>query len=82
MCLLVPGFSKVTMDPHPHLGTLHASVHPCQHAHTMKKIVDALSGGDAAASADAHAAASAAKGGGGGGSASGQAEPPVVRTAM
>jgi ubiquitin-like-conjugating enzyme ATG3 len=33
----------VTMDPHPHLGTLHASVHPCKHAITMKRIVDALS---------------------------------------
>jgi len=32
----------VTVEAHPHLGTPHASVHPCKHAHTMKRIVDAL----------------------------------------
>jgi ubiquitin-like-conjugating enzyme ATG3 len=32
----------VTVDPHPHWGTPHASVHPCKHAQTMKRIVDAL----------------------------------------
>ena len=32
----------VTVDPHPHLNTPHASVHPCKHAQTMKRIVDAL----------------------------------------
>jgi len=34
----------VTVDPHPHLNTPHASVHPCKHAQTMKRIVDALQG--------------------------------------
>ena len=34
----------MTVDPHPHLGTLHASVHPCKHAITMKRIVDSLRG--------------------------------------
>ena len=32
----------VTVDPHPHLGTPHASVHPCKHAVTMKRIVASL----------------------------------------
>ncbi|TMW67278.1 hypothetical protein Poli38472_012394 [Pythium oligandrum] len=30
----------VTMDPHPHrTGVIHASIHPCQHAAVMKRIV-------------------------------------------
>jgi len=32
----------VTVLPHPHLGVEHASIHPCQHAHVMKKIIDRL----------------------------------------
>jgi len=35
----------VTMDPHPHLGTLHASVHPCKHANVMATIVRSLGSG-------------------------------------
>jgi len=32
----------VTVEPHPHLGVSHASIHPCKHAHVMKKIIDRL----------------------------------------
>jgi ubiquitin-like-conjugating enzyme ATG3 len=32
----------VTIDPHPHLSRPHASVHPCQHAPAMLRIVEAL----------------------------------------
>lgn len=32
----------VTVENHPHQGVPHASVHPCKHAHVMKKIVDAM----------------------------------------
>lgn len=32
------------MDPHPHLGVAHASIHPCKHASVMKKIVDMSAG--------------------------------------
>ncbi|KAJ0404369.1 hypothetical protein P43SY_001489 [Pythium insidiosum] len=36
----------VTMDPHPHRnGVLHASIHPCQHAAVMKRIISNLKGG-------------------------------------
>jgi ubiquitin-like-conjugating enzyme ATG3 len=31
----------VTIDPHPHTGVPSASIHPCKHAHVMKKLVDA-----------------------------------------
>lgn len=30
----------VTIGPHPHLGIECASIHPCKHASTMKKILD------------------------------------------
>lgn len=33
----------VTIEPHPHLGTPHASIHPCQHAAAMLRIIQALS---------------------------------------
>jgi ubiquitin-like-conjugating enzyme ATG3 len=32
----------VTVEPHPHLGVPHASIHPCRHANVMKKIVDQM----------------------------------------
>ena len=32
----------VTMDPHPHQGTKQASIHPCNHAKVMKKIIDTI----------------------------------------
>ena len=32
----------VTMEAHPALGDLQASVHPCQHAAVMKRIVEHL----------------------------------------
>ena len=32
----------VTIEAHPHLGDAQASVHPCQHAAVMKRIVDHL----------------------------------------
>eukprot|EP00164_Ancoracysta_twista_P000044 GFYU01000061.1.p1 GENE.GFYU01000061.1~~GFYU01000061.1.p1 ORF type:complete len:310 (-),score=105.97 GFYU01000061.1:175-1104(-) len=32
----------VTMETHPNLGVVHASVHPCRHASVMKKIVGHL----------------------------------------
>uniref|UniRef100_A0A7R9UEJ6 Autophagy-related protein 3 n=1 Tax=Pinguiococcus pyrenoidosus TaxID=172671 RepID=A0A7R9UEJ6_9STRA len=39
----------VTIDPHPHTGVPHVSIHPCQHAATMKRIVQNIvdGGGDA-----------------------------------
>lgn len=33
----------VTIDPHPHISRPFASIHPCQHANAMKKILDTLS---------------------------------------
>jgi ubiquitin-like-conjugating enzyme ATG3 len=33
----------VTIEAHPHLSTPHASIHPCQHAAAMLRIVEALS---------------------------------------
>eukprot|EP00560_Eucampia_antarctica_P005014 CAMPEP_0197836926 /NCGR_PEP_ID=MMETSP1437-20131217/30494_1 /TAXON_ID=49252 ORGANISM="Eucampia antarctica, Strain CCMP1452" /NCGR_SAMPLE_ID=MMETSP1437 /ASSEMBLY_ACC=CAM_ASM_001096 /LENGTH=336 /DNA_ID=CAMNT_0043443507 /DNA_START=36 /DNA_END=1046 /DNA_ORIENTATION=+ len=33
----------VTIDPHPHIKGLHASIHPCQHGAVMKTIVRNLS---------------------------------------
>lgn len=33
----------VTIDPHPHVGGPHASIHPCQHGAVMKTIVHNLS---------------------------------------
>lgn len=40
----------VTIDPHPHIGSPHASIHPCQHGAVMKTIVKNLisdtAGGD------------------------------------
>uniref|UniRef100_A0A7S1XN90 Autophagy-related protein 3 n=1 Tax=Phaeomonas parva TaxID=124430 RepID=A0A7S1XN90_9STRA len=43
----------VTIDPHPHTGVPHASVHPCQHAATMKRIVEnIMDGGGEAPRAD------------------------------
>jgi len=35
-------FRTVTVDPHPHLGLPHASIHPCRHASVMKRIVDKM----------------------------------------
>ena len=32
----------VTIDPHPHVSRPHASIHPCQHANAMKKIIDTM----------------------------------------
>lgn len=32
----------VTVDPHPHLATPHASIHPCQHANAMLHILETL----------------------------------------
>jgi len=32
----------VTVDPHPHLSKLHASIHPCRHGSAMLKIIQAL----------------------------------------
>lgn len=32
----------VTLENHPHLALPHASIHPCRHAHVMKKIVTQL----------------------------------------
>ena len=31
--------------PHPHLPLSSASIHPCKHAHVMKKLLDSLSEG-------------------------------------
>jgi ubiquitin-like-conjugating enzyme ATG3 len=36
----------VTIDLHPHLPLSSASIHPCKHAHVMKKLLDNLSEGD------------------------------------
>lgn len=33
----------VTVESHPYLGVAHASIHPCKHAHVMKRIVDQMS---------------------------------------
>ncbi|KAJ2599568.1 E2-like enzyme [Coemansia sp. RSA 1804] len=30
----------VTIETHPHLGVQQASIHPCKHAHVMKKIIE------------------------------------------
>ncbi|KAJ2550171.1 E2-like enzyme [Coemansia sp. RSA 1933] len=36
----------VTIETHPHLGVQQASIHPCKHAHVMKKIIErAVEGG-------------------------------------
>lgn len=32
----------VTIEPHPHLGNKQASIHPCNHAKVMKKIIDTI----------------------------------------
>jgi ubiquitin-like-conjugating enzyme ATG3 len=32
----------VTMEPHPHAGVKMASIHPCNHAKVMKKIIDTI----------------------------------------
>jgi ubiquitin-like-conjugating enzyme ATG3 len=32
----------VTMESHPHLGNKQASIHPCNHAKVMKKIIDTI----------------------------------------
>jgi len=32
----------VTVEAHPHLNITSAFIHPCQHAHVMKKIIDRL----------------------------------------
>ena len=38
----------MTIDPNPHVGTPHASIHPCRHAAVMKRIVENLTDGGAA----------------------------------
>ncbi|CAM9524803.1 unnamed protein product [Heterosigma akashiwo] len=35
----------VTMENHPQLETVHASIHPCQHGAVMQRIVRGLSAG-------------------------------------
>ncbi|KAJ1987724.1 E2-like enzyme [Coemansia spiralis] len=36
----------VTIETHPHLGVQQASIHPCKHAHVMKRIIErAVEGG-------------------------------------
>lgn len=32
----------VTIDPHPHMKLMHLSIHPCQHAAAMLRILEAL----------------------------------------
>lgn len=32
----------VTMEQHPHLSIKQASIHPCNHAKVMKKIIDTI----------------------------------------
>lgn len=32
----------ITVDPHPHLSVTAASIHPCRHAETMKRLADNL----------------------------------------
>ena len=32
----------VTIENHPHLGIKEASIHPCNHAKVMKKIIDTV----------------------------------------
>ncbi|OMH84886.1 Autophagy-related protein 3 [Zancudomyces culisetae] len=36
----------VTIEPHPHLPTQQASIHPCKHANVMKKIIEMSIEGD------------------------------------
>lgn len=36
----------VTVETHPFLGVAHASIHPCKHAHVMKRIVDQMAAYD------------------------------------
>jgi ubiquitin-like-conjugating enzyme ATG3 len=36
----------VTVETHPFLGIAHASIHPCKHAHVMKRIVDQMTSYD------------------------------------
>lgn len=35
----------VTMETHPHIPTVMASVHPCRHAEVMKKIISTVEDG-------------------------------------
>ncbi|CAM9192332.1 unnamed protein product [Pylaiella littoralis] len=42
----------VTMEPHPHLSSHHASVHPCKHASTMKIMLENLTKGGKEARVD------------------------------
>ena len=32
----------VTFENHPHMGVKQASIHPCNHAKVMKKIIDTI----------------------------------------
>ena len=32
----------VTMEQHPHVSVINASIHPCNHAKVMKKIIDTV----------------------------------------
>jgi ubiquitin-like-conjugating enzyme ATG3 len=49
----------VTVEPHPHLGIPHASIHPCRHASVMKKIVDQMERGFSLNAPEAKESASA-----------------------
>ncbi|CAN0384965.1 unnamed protein product [Ectocarpus fasciculatus] len=40
------------MEPHPHLSSHHASVHPCKHASTMKIMLENLTKGGKEARVD------------------------------
>lgn len=42
VCVLLFSLQTVTVEPHPFLGVAHASIHPCKHAHVMKRIVDQM----------------------------------------
>lgn len=35
----------VTMETHPHINTVMATVHPCRHAEVMKKIISTVEDG-------------------------------------
>ncbi len=41
----------VTVEPHPHTGIPQLFIHPCKHAHVMKRIVDQMTAAAATASA-------------------------------
>ena len=50
LCLpVVLPVQTVTVESHPYLGIAHASIHPCKHAHVMKRIIDQMSSYSASA---------------------------------